>query len=279
MISSIWIVSAAGIPIPPRPHFAPCWRPSSARSPNRVTFDTDFGEMGAEFDPPVRLAARSTSSSKATTSRASAPRARRASHSGPTATSMYILPGFVDAHVHAGSKPKNEEAEYAYKLWPHVVRAREEADRVRAGLLAGLVIVPENPLQNFKTLYGHRALYLNEKTGKEDWKGGVKYTIRDGIVCDAKKLLADVAAMVEKQKKSRAGRKPRPRSRPSRVVPGREPRRGAAPDRHFRRRGQRQHRGRQAWPGSPICASRRRGSHSSLWILFWRPASGPRIRR
>ena len=31
--------------------------------------------------------------------------------------------------------------------------------------------------------------------------GGIKYTIKDGIVYDAKKLLADVAAMVEKQKK------------------------------------------------------------------------------
>jgi len=75
---------------------------------------------------------------------------------------------------------------------------------VRAGLLADLVIVPENPLQNFKTLYGTGALYLNEKTNKEDWKGGVKYTIKDGIVYDAKKLLADVAAMVEKQKKEPA---------------------------------------------------------------------------
>jgi hypothetical protein len=78
---------------------------------------------------------------------------------------------------------------------------------VRAGLLADLVIVPENPLQNFKTLYGNGALYLNEKTGKEDWKGGVTYTIKDGIVYDARKLLADVAAMVEKQKKERGGKR------------------------------------------------------------------------
>ena len=78
---------------------------------------------------------------------------------------------------------------------------------VRAGLLADLVIVSENPLQNFKTLYGNGALYLNEQTGKEDWKGGVKYTIKDGIVYDARKLLADVAAMAEKQKKERAAKK------------------------------------------------------------------------
>ncbi|MEO5762044.1 MAG: amidohydrolase, partial [Vicinamibacteria bacterium] len=33
------------------------------------------------------------------------------------ATGMYIMPGFVDLHVHGGAKPKNEEIEYAYKLW------------------------------------------------------------------------------------------------------------------------------------------------------------------
>ena len=36
--------------------------------------------------------------------------------------------------------------------------------------------------------------------------GGVKYTIKDGIVYDAKQLLADVAAMVEKQKRARASK-------------------------------------------------------------------------
>ena len=30
---------------------------------------------------------------------------------------MYVMPGFVDLHVHAGGAPKNAEAEYAYKLW------------------------------------------------------------------------------------------------------------------------------------------------------------------
>jgi hypothetical protein len=34
----------------------------------------------------------------------------------------------------------------------------------------------------------------------------VKYTIKDGIVYDAKQLLADVAAMVEKQKRARAAK-------------------------------------------------------------------------
>jgi hypothetical protein len=73
---------------------------------------------------------------------------------------------------------------------------------VRAGLLADLVIVDQNPLKNFKVLYGTGALKLNDQTGKPEWIGGIKYTIKDGIVHDAKKLLADVAAMVDKQKRS-----------------------------------------------------------------------------
>jgi hypothetical protein len=74
---------------------------------------------------------------------------------------------------------------------------------VRAGLLADLVVVDQNPLKNLKVLYGSGALRLNDQTRKPEWIGGVKYTIKDGVVYDAKKLLADVGAMVEKQKQSR----------------------------------------------------------------------------
>ena len=75
---------------------------------------------------------------------------------------------------------------------------------VRAGMLADMVIVDQNPLQNFKVLYGTGAVRLNDNTGKPERVGGVKYTIKDGIVYDAKQLLADVASMVEKQKRERA---------------------------------------------------------------------------
>jgi imidazolonepropionase-like amidohydrolase len=71
---------------------------------------------------------------------------------------------------------------------------------VKAGMLADLVIVEQNPLENFKVLYGTGAVKLNDATGKVERVGGVKFTIKDGIVYDAKQLLADVAAMVEKQK-------------------------------------------------------------------------------
>ncbi len=77
---------------------------------------------------------------------------------------------------------------------------------VRPGLLADMVIVDQNPLENLKVLYGTGAVRLNEKTGKVERVGGIKYTIKDGIVYDAKQLLADVAAMVDKQKRERAGK-------------------------------------------------------------------------
>jgi imidazolonepropionase-like amidohydrolase len=75
---------------------------------------------------------------------------------------------------------------------------------VRAGMLADLVIVDQNPLQNFKVLYATGAVRLNETTQRAERVGGIKYTIKDGIVYDAKKLLADVAAMVDKQRASLA---------------------------------------------------------------------------
>ena len=74
---------------------------------------------------------------------------------------------------------------------------------VRAGMLADMVLVDQNPLQNIKVLYGTGHLRLNDRTGQMERVGGIRYTIKDGIVYDAKRLLADVGAMVEAQKRQR----------------------------------------------------------------------------
>ena len=63
---------------------------------------------------------------------------------------------------------------------------------VRAGMLADMVLVDQNPLQNMKVLYGTGHLRLNDRTGQTERVGGIRYTIKDGIVYDARKLLADV---------------------------------------------------------------------------------------
>ena len=71
---------------------------------------------------------------------------------------------------------------------------------VEPGKLADLVVVGENPLQNLKVLYGTGALKLDDKNTPVR-VGGVAYTIKDGIVYDAKRLLADVRKMVLAAKK------------------------------------------------------------------------------
>jgi len=72
---------------------------------------------------------------------------------------------------------------------------------VTVGKLADFVVVEENPLKNLKVLYGTGAVKLTEDN-EVVRVGGVKYTIKDGIVYDAKALLKEVKDMVaaEKQK-------------------------------------------------------------------------------
>jgi len=74
---------------------------------------------------------------------------------------------------------------------------------LREGLKADLVLVEENPLENLKVLYGTGAARLND-AGEVERVGGVRYTIKDGIVYDAKQLLADVREMVREAKEERA---------------------------------------------------------------------------
>jgi imidazolonepropionase-like amidohydrolase len=70
---------------------------------------------------------------------------------------------------------------------------------VQVGKLADMIVVEENPLPNLKVLYGTGAIKLNDDN-KPIRLGGVKYTIKDGIIYDAKKLLADVRDIVKQAK-------------------------------------------------------------------------------
>jgi imidazolonepropionase-like amidohydrolase len=77
---------------------------------------------------------------------------------------------------------------------------------IREGLLADMVVVSHNPLQNFKVLYATGAVKLNDQTGQAERVIGIKWTIKDGIAYNADQLRADVAKMVDKQKAERGRR-------------------------------------------------------------------------
>jgi cytosine/adenosine deaminase-related metal-dependent hydrolase len=72
---------------------------------------------------------------------------------------------------------------------------------VRIGYLADLAIVDGNPLDNFKVLYGH-GLDASD-AGKPVRRGGVRYTIKAGIVYDARALRAEVEEYVRDQRSRR----------------------------------------------------------------------------
>ena len=93
-----------------------------------------------------------------------------------------------------------------------VLGMQDRIGSIRPGKPADLVVTAENPLQNFKVLYGTGFFRLND-ANQPVRVGGVKYTIKDGIVYDAGALLSDIRQMVEDARR-KAGTGPGPERLP-----------------------------------------------------------------
>ena len=88
----------------------------------------------------------------------------------------------------------------------HGAEALGMADRigsVRPGKLADLVVLDQNPLQNFKVLYGSGHLRLDDNDQPQR-VGGVRYTVKDGILFDGDALRADVRDIVRRARAAQA---------------------------------------------------------------------------
>lgn len=136
-----------------------------------------------------------------------------------------------DYHAHGGRITVGSDAGYIYKIYGfayirelellreaglnalEVIHAAtvagaealnmdDEIGSIALGKKADMVIVKENPLANFKVLYGTGHFKLNDDNEPVRTEG-IKYTIKDGIVYDAQGLLADVKQLVAEEKASR----------------------------------------------------------------------------
>ena len=104
------------------------------------------------------------------------------------ATGMYILPGFVDLHIHSGNQFKAPDAEYTYKLWmAHGITT------VRGVALGPMEWSLKEKERSAKNEIVAPRIYVYDRPGNgADWKGGsindpetakkwVKYAKKKGI--------------------------------------------------------------------------------------------------
>jgi hypothetical protein len=120
---------------------------------------------------------------------------------------IYNLYGFgyvqeMELLREAGFSPL-EVIHAATQAGARVLGRDEEVGTIRAGRKADLVVVRGNPLANLKLLFGTGTLRLNDQSGQTERVGGVVWTVKDGIIYDARKLRAEVREMVAKQKAER----------------------------------------------------------------------------
>ena len=80
----------------------------------------------------------------------------------------------------------------------------KEIGTIEVGKYADMIIMEENPLKNLKYLYGTGDIKINENN-EAIRVGGIKYTIKDGIVFDSRQLLEDAKKIVDEEKAATPG--------------------------------------------------------------------------
>ena len=90
-----------------------------------------------------------------------------------------------------------------------VLKMDDRIGSIRPGKLADLVITEHNPIANFKVLYGTGHFRLSDEN-QPVRVGGVRYTIKDGIIYDARELLSDVRRIVADAKAAEAAEETAP---------------------------------------------------------------------
>lgn len=118
---------------------------------------------------------------------------------GSDAGHMYTLHGFTTVRElellqEAGLHPL-EVIRAATLAGAEALGMTDEIGSVEPGKRADLLVVPENPLENLKVLYGTGALKLDAED-RPVRVGGIRYVIQAGVVHDAPALLDEVSRQV-----------------------------------------------------------------------------------
>jgi hypothetical protein len=125
---------------------------------------------------------------------------------GTDAGSIYKLWGFgtveeMELLREAGLHPL-EIINAATLAAAELVGVGDQLGSITAGKLADLLVIDENPLANLKVLYGNGRLRLMDN-GALERAGGVKYTVKDGIIYSAPQLLERVRDEVKEERAKR----------------------------------------------------------------------------
>lgn len=110
----------------------------------------------------------------------------------------FDLPAEMELLREAGLRPL-EIVRAATLSGAELLGAAERIGSIETGKLADLLVIDENPLANLKVLYGHGRRRLGGD-GTVERAGGVKYTVKNGIVYDARQLLARVRDTVREER-------------------------------------------------------------------------------